>query len=42
MNFAVEENEGLTLANTHPVEWEGQALTQAAEGRGLQAMDGQP
>ena len=29
-------------AQTHPVEWECQALTQAAEGRGQQAMDGQP
>lgn len=29
-------------AQTHPVQWECQALTQAAEGRRLQAMDGQP
>lgn len=29
-------------SQTYPVQWECQALTQAAEGWGLQAMNGQP
>lgn len=29
-------------AQTHPVQWECQAVTQDNEGRGQQAMDGQP